>query len=67
MPNMEKATEAFILVIALLPVVARLLLAGISPQAARISEDRRAVFVFLAVYAAIVTAAELYSPWALRS
>lgn len=43
MPNMEKATEVFILVIALLPVVARLLLAGISPQAARISEDRRAV------------------------
>ncbi|MGA9050781.1 MAG: hypothetical protein WB422_05230 [Pseudolabrys sp.] len=66
MPNMEKATEVFILVIALLPVVARLLLAGISPQAARISEDRRAVVRVPCVYAAIVTAAELYSPWALR-
>ena len=63
---MEKATEVFILVIALLPVVRVCCSRAFLLKLRAFPKIGVQLFVFFAVYAAIVTAAALYSPWALR-
>ena len=63
---MEKAAEVLILAIAVLPVVRVCCSRAFLLKLRAFPKIGVQLFVFFAVYAAIVMAAGLYSPWALR-